>query len=92
MGIRVSFSKGEIRIYVGANKHYGAVLTGIQNCWSDGLGYSGKPVALNEFAVEREKYMVETTIDRLLGKKKKAEPGSSWIGSTIEETAKEKPF
>jgi hypothetical protein len=37
MGIRCSWSKGEVRVYVGANKHYSAVLTNLQNAWSDGI-------------------------------------------------------
>ena len=42
MGIRISWSRGEVRIYIGSNKHYSAVFQGIQNAWSNGLDYQMK--------------------------------------------------
>jgi len=89
-GLRVSFSHGEVRIYVGANKHYGAVLTNIVNCWGDLVGYSGTATKITEWAAKQEeartKLMTEMTIEKLIkGPKAKRAP-LPW------ESEEEKPF
>ena len=68
MGIRISWSKGEVRMYVGNNKHYAAVFTGLQNAWSDGptMEFLGERSAWEEKAKkERDEFTVLTTVERL---------------------------
>jgi hypothetical protein len=68
MGIRISWSKGEVRLYVGNNKHYAAVFTGLQNAWSDGptMEFLGERSAWEEEAKKkRDEFAVLTTVERL---------------------------
>lgn len=68
MGIRISWSKGEVRLYVGNNKHYAAVFTGLQNAWSDGptMEFLGERSAWEEEAKKRrDEETVLTTVERL---------------------------
>lgn len=69
-GLRVSFSHGEVRIYVGANKHYGAVLTDIRNCWSEAVSFSGTATKISEWAAKQEearnRLMTEMAVEKLI--------------------------
>jgi hypothetical protein len=68
MGIRISWSKGEVRMYVGNNKHYAAVFTSLRNAWSDGptMEFLGERSAWEEEAKKkRDELTVLTTVERL---------------------------
>lgn len=80
-GMRISWSRGEARIYVGTDKHYSATFTELQNAWGETVN-AEFAAASSSWREERKKIddaaTVEATVERTVRKAKKSSAATAF--------------